>query len=93
MRGKTESLLGTMEILIASMTMGYTINYLVSMNADNWIQFHDQALFHYWMVVDTLLMLMTIAYTYTAKYLQINGELMNNFYSLIFIQKRVMEEE
>jgi len=41
LRGKCESLLGTLEILFASVCLGYTINYLMNMSAEGWIEFHD----------------------------------------------------
>jgi hypothetical protein len=44
------------------------------------------------MVVDNLLMLMTIAYVYVAKYLQIEGELINNVFTLMFLQQKVIKE-
>jgi len=45
------------------------------------------------MVVDSFLMLMTIAYVYIAKYLQIEGEIMNNVFTLVFLQQKIIKEE
>ena len=38
-------------------------------------------------------MLMTIAYVYVAKYLQIEGEMINNVFTLIFLQQKIIKEE
>jgi hypothetical protein len=68
--------------LVASMLFGYNINYLMAISNEN---FYHNAFFHYWILIDCLLMLLTLGYTQLAKHLQIKGEIVSNIFTLIFL--------
>lgn len=60
-RGKIESVLATIEMFIVCVVLGYTINYMSSLDYDH---FHEEPLVHYWAIVDCMIMLCSIFYNY-----------------------------
>jgi len=89
LRTPSESFFSTIEILITSILFGFVINHLLQIQKE---EFHARPYFHYWLVIDSLLMMITIGYVYLAKYLSIEGEMMKNVYTLIFLQEKKIRE-
>jgi len=81
-RGKVESLMGTIEVLVSSVICGYLMNYLIGLDH---MQFHDQAFFHYWLIIDCTLMFTALGYVYLSKVLQTKGEITKNIFTLSFL--------
>ena len=82
LRGKFESTLGTIELLVSSGLIGYCIFFFSMMSKDD---FHSDPYFHYWLLFDSGFMLFTLGYTYMSKYLQLEGEITKNVYTLVTI--------
>ena len=90
-RTSKESMLTTIELFFTSILFGYVFNHFFNEEEG---KFHSDVYFHYWVIIDCILMLFTIGYGYAAKYLQIEGEITRNVYTLVFLQdKRLLELE
>lgn len=87
LRGKFESLLGTVDMFASSILFGYTINFFSQMT---WIQFHAYPLYHYWIIFDCQLIMLQLGYAYLGKYFQIEGEVIKNVFTLTFLQDKLL---
>jgi len=65
-RAKKESLFGTFEVLVSSILFGYIVNFLSGLTPK---EFHANAMFHYWILMDCMLMFFTLGYVYAIKFL------------------------
>jgi len=77
----------TIEVLGSSIIFGASITYFLIQDPQ---VFHNQDLvyFHYWVIFDNLLMILTQGYVYFAKLKSIEGDITNNFFTLVKIQER-----
>jgi len=50
-------------------------------------QFHKEAYFSYWMVIECIVVLTTQGYNYITQILKIKTEILKNIYTLSFVQK------
>jgi hypothetical protein len=88
MRGKVESALGTLELFVVCVLIGYTLNYMIALDKK---EFHKYPLVNYWMIIDCFLMITSIFYTYLSQQFMINNEITRNIYSLYFLQRQEIE--
>ena len=64
-RGKRESHLQIIEIVIDCMIMGFSYNHLSIKNFD---EFHEQPFQHYWIIIDCLIMIFKLPYVMIIQY-------------------------
>ena len=85
MRGKVESILATLELFIVCVVVGYTLNYMSTLDEK---EFHEHPLVNYWMIIDCLIMITSILYSYLSQQFMINNEITRNVSSLYFLQRK-----
>ena len=86
-RARWESILTTLEVIVSAIISGYILTTFTSYSAD---QFDSQALFHYWVMIDCIIMFLLPGYIYVSQFLQIQGDITKNLFSLSFLQSKVM---
>lgn len=84
-----ESILRWVEILVDFTIFGGVIFYVLTLTT---LQRHNLPFCIYWLLVDMVIMFFTLPYTKLAQYIQINGEITKNIYTLYQIQKTKLKE-
>ena len=68
LRGQNESFLTTVQIFIDCLIFGYILNHFTRMPSDS---FHENTFYHYWILIDCILMFFTYGYRYLTMAMQI----------------------
>lgn len=84
-----ESKLRWIEIFVDFTIFGGVIFYVMTLTPD---QRHNLPFCIYWLLVDMVIMFFTLPYTKLAQYIQINGEITKNIYTLYQIQQTKLQE-
>lgn len=74
-----ESILRMVEIFVDFTIFGCVIFYVLTLTPS---QRHNLPFCIYWLLVDMVIMFFTLPYTKLAQYIQINGEITKNVYTL-----------
>ena len=56
-------------------------------------ELHGDPYFHYWLLFDSCFMMFTLGYTYMSKYLQLDGEVARNVYTLVVVQDKLIKKK
>ena len=83
-RTSRESLLSTLEVLLASILFGYCINYFVHLESA--ADYHNDCYLNYWISIDMFLTVLLPAYVYAVKYFNLKSDLIQNIHTLVFVQ-------
>jgi hypothetical protein len=85
-RAPKELFIGNVQFFIATVIIGFSINYFL--DSDTKKQFHSEkyVLTHLWILIDLFIIFLAQAYISTSLYMKVSGEVTKNLYTLYFLQ-------
>jgi hypothetical protein len=79
-----ESKLRIVEIFFDVLVFVLTISHILSMNED---QLQDMPFLNLWLIIDTVIMFLTLPYTFFSQFVMVEGEITKNLFTLYQVQR------
>jgi hypothetical protein len=71
--------------------MSISIWILVAMLSQSNEEFNSLPFLNFWIMIDMIIMMITLPYTFMSKFMMINGEITKNIFTLYQVQKKKLK--